>query len=149
LDYLQSLNQEFNGDWLLAVAAYNCGELGVRRAIDANLARNKPTDFWSLKLPKETRAYVPKLLAMRRLVMRPQAYDVELAMIPNEPNFAVVDTGGQIDLRTASDLAGVTPEELTYLNPGYNRWATDPDGPHHLLLPVDASELFAENLAQV
>ena len=71
LDYLQFLHDEFNGDWLLAVAAYNCGEAAVARAIANNVAKGKPTDFWSLKLPKETQGYVPRLLAMRRLVADP------------------------------------------------------------------------------
>ncbi len=148
LDYLESLHSEF-GDWLLAVAAYNCGENNVRRAIKRNLKDGKPTDFWHLKLPRETRAYVPKLMAMSRLVAKPAACDVQLAAIPNVPFFAIVPTGGQIDLRMAAEMAGVTHEELTYLNPGFNRWATDPDGPHHLLLPVQACEAFAANLDQL
>src|SRR5947209_9555997 len=66
LDYLQSLHDRFNGDWLLAIAAYNCGEAKIERAVEHNRRKGKPVDFWSLKLPKETRAYVPKLLAMKR-----------------------------------------------------------------------------------
>ncbi len=149
LDYLQFLHLEFNGDWLLAVAAYNSGEVNVQRAIQQNLALNRPTDFWHLKLPRETRAYVPKLLAMRRLVADPQAQGLEFSPIPNEPYFAKVDTGGQVDLKMAADLAGITTDEIIYLNPAFNRWATDPEGPHHLLLPVDATELFVASLSQV
>lgn len=149
LDYLQFLHQEFNGDWLLAVAAYNCGEFNVQRAIKRNLAAGKPTDFWHLKLPKETRAYVPKLLAMRRIVEFPGDYDLEFSPIPNEPYFAAVDTGGQIDLKLASELAGITHDELADLNPAFMRWATDPEGPHQLLVPAEADELFLESLAQV
>lgn len=149
MDYLQFLHQEFNGDWLLAVAAYNCGEAAVLRAIRHNLDTGQPTDFWHLKLPRETRAYVPKLLAMRRIVAQPGDYGLEFSVIPNAPYFAVVDTGGQIDLKMASELAGITWDELSNLNPAFNRWATDPDGPHRLLLPVEASEPFLESLAQV
>ncbi len=149
LDYLQFLHQEFNGDWLLAVAAYNSGEVNVHRAIKRNLALNRPTDFWHLKLPRETRAYVPKLLAMSRLVGDPQALGLEFSPISNEPYFAKIDTGGQIDLKMAADLAGITMDEMTHLNPAFNRWATDPDGPHHLLLPVDTAELFQVTLAEV
>lgn len=149
LDYLQFLNEEFNGDWLLAVAAYNSGEVNVHRAVKRNLALNKPTDFWHLKLPRETRAYVPKLLAMSRLVRDPEVLGLEFWPIPNEPYFARVETGGQIDLKMAADLAGITAEEITLLNPAFNRWATDPDGPHELLVPVDASELLRESLSQV
>ncbi len=149
LDYLQFLNTEFNGDWLLAIAAYNSGELNVHRAVEENLRHKRPTDFWHLKLPKETRAYVPKLLAMRRIVADPGAVGLEFSTIPNEPYFARVETGGQIDLKLAAEMAGVENEELAYLNPAFNRWATDPDGPHVLLLPVDTSEGFRDALAQV
>ena len=149
LDYLQFLNEEFNGDWLLAIAAYNCGEMNVLRAIERNRATRKPTDFWHLKLPKETRAYVPKLLAMRRLVSYPGDYGLEFTPIPNQPYFTAIDTGGQIDLVLASELAGITHDELSNLNPAFNRWATDPEGPHQLLLPSDVSEGFRQSLALV
>ena len=149
LDYLQSLHDEFNGDWLLAIAAYNCGELAVERALDANRAKGKPLDFWSLKLPKETQAYVPKLLAMRRLVASPENYGISISPIPNQPYFARVETHGQIDLKLAAEIAGCTDEELYELNPAFHRWATDPAGPHYLLLPVDGAQVFTQNLLQL
>jgi membrane-bound lytic murein transglycosylase D len=149
LDYLQSLHDEFNGDWLLAIAAYNCGEMAVERALDVNRARGKPLDFWSLKLPKETQAYVPKLLAMRRLVADPEAYDIAISPIPNQPYFARVETHGQIELKVAAEIAGVTDEELYELNPAFHRWATDPSGPHYLLLPVDGAQVFSQNISQL
>jgi len=130
LDYLQALHDEFNGDWLLAIAAYNVGEAGVERAIAYNKSVGRPTDFWHLNLPAETRAYVPKLLAMKRLMAEPERYGLEFAPIANEPYFAVIDTDSQIDLKIATQLAGTTYDEIVALNPGYNRWATDPEGPH-------------------
>jgi membrane-bound lytic murein transglycosylase D len=148
-DYLQFLHDEFNGDWLLAIAAYNCGEMNVERAIDYNQAHNKPIDFWSLKLPKETRAYVPKLLAMKRLVADPEAYGLGFSRIPNQPYFVRVDTQGQIDLKVAADIAGISHEQLYELNPAFHRWATDPSGPHYLLVPADVAETFKENIAQL
>jgi membrane-bound lytic murein transglycosylase D len=147
LDYLQSLHDEFNGDWLLAIAAYNCGEMAVERALDANRAKGKPLDFWSLKLPKETQAYVPKLLAMRRLVADPETYDISISPIPNQPYFQRVATHGQIELKVAAEIAGVTDEELYELNPAFHRWATDPKGPHYLLLPVDGAQVFTQNVS--
>ena len=126
LDYLQALHDQFDGDWLLAIAAYNVGENTVQRELEYNRAHGKPTDFWHLTLPAETRAYVPKLLAV----------------IPNEPYFAVIDTNGQIDLKIAAQLAGTSFDELVALNPGYNRWATDPDGPHRILVPIDNADGF-------
>ncbi len=90
LDYLQSLHDEFDGDWLLAIAAYNCGEARVARAVDKNRAAGKPIDFWNLRLPAETRAYVPKLLAMRASWPTRKTYGLASARIPNEPYFARV-----------------------------------------------------------
>jgi membrane-bound lytic murein transglycosylase D len=148
-DYLQFLHDEFNGDWLLAIAAYNCGEMNVTRAIRKNLAAHKPIDFWSLKLPKETQAYVPKLLAMRRLVADPEAYGLGFSRIPNQPYFARVETLGQIDLKVAADIAGISHEQLYELNPAFHRWATDPSGPHYLLVPSDVAELFKQNITQL
>ena len=133
LDYLQYLHDEFNGDWLLAIAAYNCGEAMVERAAQANRAAGRPVDFWSLWLPGETRAYVPKLLAMKRLVMDPETYGLSFSPIPNQPYFARVPTHGQINLKLAAEIAGISPEDLYELNPAFHRLATDPSGPHFLL----------------
>jgi len=146
LDYLQALHDQFDGDWLLAIAAYNVGENTVQRELDYNRAHGMPTDFWHLKLPAETRAYVPKLLAMKRLMAEPERYGLEFAAIPNEPYFAVIDTDSQIDLKVAAELAGTSYDELVALNPGYNRWATDPDGPHRMLVPIDNADGFEAGL---
>jgi membrane-bound lytic murein transglycosylase D len=146
LDYLQALHDQFDGDWLLAIAAYNVGENTVQRELDFNRAHGKPTDFWHLKLPAETRAYVPKLLAMKRLMAEPERYRLEFAAIPNEPYFAVIETNSQIDLKIAAKLAGTSYDELVALNPGYNRWATDPEGPHRMLVPIDNADGFESGL---
>lgn len=148
LDYLQVLHGMF-GDWMLALAAYNCGEGCVKRAIDRNVAAGLPTDYFSLKLPGETRAYVPKLLALSRLVASPADYGLEFSPIENAPYFARVDVGGQIDLRIAATLAGVSDEEMHALNPAFNRWATDPDGPHHLLVPYEIAPQFGDAVAKL
>lgn len=147
LDYLQFLANEFDGDWLLAVAAYNCGEMNVSRAIKRNLAKGLPTDYFSLDLPRETEAYVPKLLAMRRIVADPAKYGLEFGSLQNQPYFVKVDVGGQIDLELASDLAGISKEDFLSINPGFKRRVTDPNGPHHLLIPVDNEQSFLEKLA--
>ena len=149
LDYLEFLHTMFNGDWLLAIAAYNCGEMAVDRQVRANLAAGKPIDFWSLKLPAETRAYVPKLLAMARLVGNPAAYGLEFSEIPNEPFFVSVETGGQIDMAVAAKLAGLETSDLYALNPAFHRFATDPSGPHYLLLPSESADTFRQNLLQL
>jgi membrane-bound lytic murein transglycosylase D len=149
LDYLQSLHEEFDGDWLLAIAAYNCGEHLVERAVEMNRAAGRPIDFWSLWLPTETRAYVPKLLAMKRLVLDPEAYELAISPIPNQPYFVRVETGGQINLKLAAEISGLSPDELYELNPAFHRWATDPTGPHFLLLPVEAGDVFEQNIPQL
>ena len=149
LDYLQSLHDEFNGDWLLAIAAYNCGEALVERAVDMNRTAGRPVSFWDLWLPRETRAYVPKLLAMRRLVLDPESYGLAFSPIPNQPYFARVPTQGQVNLRIAAEIAGISPEDLYELNPAFHRWATDPGGPHFMLLPVNAADTFADNITQL
>src|SRR5271166_1928322 len=146
LDYLQALHDQFDGDWLLAIAAYNVGENSVQRELEYNRAHGKPADFWHLKLPAETRAYVPKLLALKRLMAEPERYGLEFAPMPNEPYFAVIDTGSQIDLKIAASLAVTSYDEVAALNPGYNRWATDPDGPHRLLVPIDNADGFESAL---
>lgn len=149
IEYLDRLQKRFDGDWLLALAAYNSGGGTVSRAIRENRRRGKPTDFWHLDLPKETRAYVPKLLALKALIGDPQAFDLELEPIPDEPYFARVELDSQIDLALAAELAELELEQIYQLNPGFNRWATAPDGPHHLLLPLERAADFQERLAQV
>lgn len=149
LDYLGKLAKDFDGDWLLALAAYNSGEGTVGKAIKRNRKRGKPTDFWSLDLPRETKGYVPRLLAIARIIKDPAAHGLTLKAIPNQPYFAKVDIDGQIDLALAADLAGIDMDELYRLNPGFNRWATSPNGPHHLLLPVERAGAFQAKLAEL
>ncbi len=146
---LKNLGNQFNGDWMLALAAYNSGAGTVMKAVNHNKRRGKPTDFWSLDLPVETRAYVPKLLALKEIVSNPEKYGISLPRIANEPYFDVVDVNSQIDLALAAELADLDLEQLYELNPGYNRWATAPKGPHYLLLPVDKADTFSERLAQL
>ena len=146
IKYLKYLHKYFDGDWMLALAAYNSGEGRVRRAVTANRKKNKPTDFWSLDLPKETRAYVPKLLALADIVKRPGDFDLTLYKIDNKSVIRPVAIGSQLDLAKASKLAELTLAEFQHLNPGFNRWATDPDGPHQLLLPIAKLEIFTSAL---
>ena len=148
LDYLEKLMRDFDQDPLLAVAAYNWGEGNVRRAMARNRARGKSTDVWSLRLPRETRGHVSRLLAIAAIVEDPERYGVVLEPIPDRVQFREVPLDGQIDLGVAADLAGITFDELHRLNPGFKRWATDPAGPHRLQLPSGAAERFMAKLAQ-
>ena len=147
LTYLDALQREFNGDWMLALASYNSGAGTVRRAVRRNRERGLPTDFWSLDLPRETRDYVPKLIALAKLIRDPERYNVTLLPVPDEPYFAVANTGGQIDLAQVAELADTSLEEIYRLNPSYNRWATRPAGPHEILIPVAQLDVFSERLA--
>lgn len=148
LTYLQQLHKRF-GDWELALAAYNAGGGNVSKAIRRNKKKDLPTDFWSLKLPKETQAYVPKLLAVSRLIRDAEASGLTLEAIPDQPVFKEIALDSQIDLAQAADLAGISTQELYQLNPGFNRWATDPEGPHRLLIPVESASDFEQKLAQL
>jgi peptidoglycan lytic transglycosylase D len=147
LNYLDNLQQEFDGDWLLALAAYNAGEGTVHQAIKRNQQNGRPVDFWHLDLPRETSAYVPKLLAISAIIKRPGKYGVHLSPVADSPAFTVVNTHTQLDLAVAAELADMDMKELQMLNPGFNRWATHPQGPHRLVVPADKSAVFKQNLA--
>jgi membrane-bound lytic murein transglycosylase D len=149
LDYLEQLHKQFDGDWLLAIAGYNSGEGNVARALKKAAAAGRPQDFWGIKsyLPAETRTYVPRLLGIAALVADPAAFGITLPELRNEAQFAVVETGGQIDMALAAKLAGIETDALYALNAGVNRWATDPEGPHRLLLPSKHADVFATSLA--
>ncbi len=149
LDYLEYLHRYFDGDWLLALAAYNTGEGNVARAVRRNKAAGKPTDFFSLRLPAETRSYAPKLLALRDLVANPENYGVTLKPIANEPYLGIVEIDTQVDLELVAELSELPLTELYLLNPGYNRWATDPAGPHRVVLPLPVIETFQSKIAAI
>jgi membrane-bound lytic murein transglycosylase D len=149
LDYLEQLYKQVGNDWMLALAAYNSGIGNVQRAARKNADAGKALDYWSLHLPNETEMYVPRLLALKALVEQPDVYGLSFYPVPNEPYFLSVDVGSQIDLAQAADWAGISMEEFSALNPGFNRWATDPDGPHQLLFPRDKAGTFIERLASV
>lgn len=149
LDYLEKLNEMFDGDWLLSVAAYNCGEGAVQRAIRKNEAREKPTDFWALDLPRETRQYVPNLIAVSKIVAEPEKHEVKLSYISNRPYLQNVNVGTQINLNLAAKLAGLSTHEFNRLNPGYRLGVTDPNGPHLLTLPIDKVNNFKQQLTAI
>ena len=149
LDYLEYLHDLQDGDWLNAIASYNSGEGNVLKAKRRNASRDKPTDYWNLKLSRETSAYVPRLLALVEIVRDPDSFDLTLPALVDEPQFAIAEVGGQIDLALAAELAGLELDTLSSWNAGNNRWATDPNGVHRLILPVDAVEDFSKALANV
>ncbi|MGF6239216.1 MULTISPECIES: transglycosylase SLT domain-containing protein [Paraburkholderia] len=145
LDYLSRLHDMF-GDWQLALAAYNWGEGNVQRAIARNEAAGLPTDYQDLRMPNETRNYVPKLQAVKNIVMNPQAYGLTLPSIPNHPYFVTVTTAHDMDVDVAAKLANMTPDEFRSLNPSFKKpvilGATQPQ----ILLPFDNASAFEHNL---
>jgi len=147
LDYLARLNAQF-GNWAHALAAYNWGEGRVRQAIARNARAGRPTDFASLAMPRETRQYVPKLLALRNLVERPQDFALALPRLENHPYFISVPVGADIDADLAAQLAGLSPEEFRSLNPSLNRPLIMASGMPQILLPYDNADQFVTNLAE-
>jgi membrane-bound lytic murein transglycosylase D len=147
LDYLQKLHDQF-GDWELALAAYNCGENSVMRAQARNRKAHKPTDYSHLGLPRETRNYVPKLLAVKNIVSDPVRFNLVFSDIPNESYFEAVATTKHIDVKVAAELADISMDEFMALNPSNNRPVIlqDKDNSNVLLLPVDKVETFRTNL---
>lgn len=145
LDYLEHLHERFD-DWYLALAGYNAGEGNVSRA-----RRRAPegADFFDLKLPKETSAYVPRLLALAELVANPEALGVDLPSLSPEIPFQVVDTGSQMDLSVISRVTEIDLETLYLWNPALNQWSTPPKGPHKLILPAEQAEFAAARIAAV
>lgn len=149
LTYLDRLAKRFDGDYTLALAAYNSGGGTVSKAMRRNRNANKPTDYWSLRLPRETTHYVPKLIALAKIFDKPEDYGVELPPLNDEPYFEIVETGSQMDLAQAAELASVDVEEIYLLNPSFNRWATAPDGPHRLLVPKENASSFRTALSKI
>jgi len=145
LDYLQKLHGMF-GDWELALAAYNCGEGTVQRAINRNRRRGRPTNYSSLKLPRETRNYVPKLIAIKNIIADPAQFNLALPYISDKPYFAAVATSNHMDVKLAAELADISEEEFIALNPAHNRPVILQDNTDLILLPVDSIKTFRENL---
>ena len=147
LTYLLYLHKFFNGNWILAFAAYDSGEGTMARIIKNSGQSGNNIHFWSLPVPTETKAYIPRLLALAEIIQNPQRYHIELPDIPHAPYFEEVNIGSQIDLSHAAKLAGISYQDLIKLNPGFNRWATAPYRPYKLLIPASKVEDFSRNLA--
>jgi membrane-bound lytic murein transglycosylase D len=145
MSYLTRLHDMFNGDWLLALAAYNSGEGTVSRAIERNQKLGLPTDYWNLPLPKETQDYVPKLLALSQVISSPQAYGIDLNPIANQPYFEAVEFKQRLQLSSVAEMAQVEEAEIIQLNPAFKKGVTI-DGPQHVLVPSEKAELLAANL---
>lgn len=147
--FLKDLGDTFNGDWCLALASYNWGKGNVWKAMEKNELSGMPTDYWSLDVPRETADYVPRLIAIAKLIANADDYHIHLNNIPNKPYLEVVDIDSPLDLQKAAQLADMPFDKFIKLNPGFNRASTSPDGPHRLLVPVEKAASFKTNLAQL
>ncbi|MBT9568275.1 MAG: LysM peptidoglycan-binding domain-containing protein [Thiobacillus sp.] len=145
LDYLGKLYLDF-GDWQLALAAYNCGEGCVGRAIQKNVELGLPTDYASLSLPEETRHYVPKLLALKNLIRQPEQFGLAIDVLPNQPYFNQVTIHANMDIHSAARLADMSSNDFIALNAAFPRNLIRSDTPVNLLLPVDKTDKFQRNL---
>jgi membrane-bound lytic murein transglycosylase D len=136
MDYLQKLHREFNGDWFLALAAYNCGENRVHREIAKNRAKGLPTDYWSLAtLPRETRYYVPKLLAYREVIRSPRSFGIKLPHVLNTPRLIQVHFNRAVDLKIVARTAGISSSIVKRLNPAFKYGITIPSMTRKILVP--------------
>lgn len=145
LAHLQFLADRYNGDWLLALAAYNAGHGRVEQAMRANKRVGKPCDYWSLNLPKETMHFVPKFLAVSYLVQNSQRLGINLAPIENKPYFTTVTLQKPIDLNKAATMAKLDVKTVKKLNPSIRTNSTPPKGPHKLVLPIKNAYIFRAN----
>ena len=144
LNYLNSLHRFFHGNWILAVAAYDSGMTRVSRAIKHHSKKR----FWSLSLPHETKAYIPRLLALSEIIQNPKRYHIQLPQIPHKPYFKEVDISN-LDLNHAAKLIKVPSKDLHRLNPGFKDWSSRPYHPYKLLIPTEHVEDFNRNIAKM
>jgi len=155
--FLSRLKNHFNGDWLLALAAYNSGQLTVDNAISINRAEGLATDFWSLRLPEETQNYVPRLLALANIFANPSRYGIKLPKIRNEPYFVKVtldrefDTNylAEKDIRTVAKLANLTYEQFSRLNPGYLTPILSRKNAYTFIMPADNAKQLRQSIASI
>jgi membrane-bound lytic murein transglycosylase D len=145
IDYLSYLDRFFDGDWLLVLAAYNAGEGTVQKAVRNNQRAGKKTDFWSLTLPRETRLYVPKILALAEVISDPSKVNLELPFIPHAPMYDWVEVQQPLNLKKAANMAEVSWSDFKQMNSGYKYNKENlPQGTHRLYLPIEnASNLKA------
>ncbi|MCO5099649.1 MAG: transglycosylase SLT domain-containing protein [Burkholderiaceae bacterium] len=144
LDYLQKIYALAGNDWFLALASYNWGENAVARAMRRNQARGLPTDYLSLTMPAETRHYVPKLIALKNIVLHAAELDVRLPPLRNEPYFVTIEKTRPIDLALAARFAGMSVDEFVALNPAHNRPVIAASRNSQIKLPADRLDAFLE-----
>lgn len=149
IQYLKDLNAMFDGDWLLALAAYNTGPGNVRSAMRKALSRGKDPIYWNLKLSKETSNYVPRLIAATKMISTPEKYGLVLPALANRKKIESVAIGRRISFDQIADLTGISLEQISSLNQGLHKGLTPPNGPHTLTLPVEATQPLLRELKKL
>lgn len=147
LRYLTYLYYYFDKDWFLAISAYNCGEGNIQAAVLRNKRRGYSADFWSLRLPQETKAYIPQLLAISAIIRNPGKYGVSLVPINNGPYFDRIDVGKSITLDKAAKMSGASEWSMRMLNAGLLHGVTEPDGPYVIEMPHSRMAAFKDSLS--
>jgi len=149
LTYLDKLHQRFNGDWLLALAAYNAGEANIERAIRYNRRHRRDTHFQNLRLRLETRQYIPKLIAFRNIINAPESFGLTLPRLPAQSSYALVPLPDQLDLGIAAKMMDIPVAELLAVNGNFRRWATPPGKGYTLLIPASKAPAFKQALSNL
>lgn len=146
LDYLGGVRQRFDGDWYLALAAYNTGEGNVQRAIERNRRLGRPTDYWSLPLSAQACNYVPRLIALSRVLESPEQHGVALSALPNSASWVPVEVGARVDLNRVASRAGIDAQELRGVNPAYGSGITPAQSGNSVLVPAEDRDRFVAAL---
>ncbi len=147
--YLKQLNKEFQGDWLLTLAAYNAGEATVHRALERNRRRGLPEDYWHLRLPKETMRYVPRFLAVVSILENPEIYGIKLHPIHPSNYFETVTVGGRTSLARLAKSLNIDPELVLKMNAGMLRGITPPGKQSQVLLPIESAARYQAIKAKI
>lgn len=148
-DYLSVLNSEFHGDWALTLAAYNAGLGRVRTAVKRNLNAGKPTDFWSLDLPTETREYVPKFLALVAMLRYDRPINFEIPVVSQGSAFTALTAPSRVSMDKLANLTGLPEQQLRDLNAGFKRGISPPDGPHRVYVPNEYATALVEQMSNL
>jgi membrane-bound lytic murein transglycosylase D len=146
ITYLKQLNKQFKGDWLLTLAAYNCGQYCVKKAQLKNKKMGKMTDFWSLQLPLETRKYVPKFLAINHIMKNSSRFKLKLPPLENKKYFTAIKLNQALSFSNIAKLANISNKQLVALNPGFKQHRTSSDQHTRILLPKGHVHRFRQNL---
>lgn len=150
LDYYEYLNDMFDGDWLLTVAAYNVGQGNLLKAIKRNRRQGKSTDYWSLNLPRETMRHIPKWIALSNIFLNAKDFNVDLPFIENTPAFKEVVIEAPANLMQLAKIANINKTAFYRLNPAYNKLFIPAEhGQATILVPTKNVQLFQKGIMNI